>query len=180
VRDALLDAIKALKQPQDVTRKIREAAVFIGDVTPVSKIPKRKGVKDSRGKRNMNPNVAIERGYAQHARTSIVERVLTPYNWGALRITFPSPTEVVAGTNVCFVETNEKERGEHGSEQRADADTAAWTKHISANARRARAGRTSEGRKLRLGERLRKTNHPFEIFHCRYGTGGHRNRASRS
>jgi len=98
VRDALLDAIKILKQPEEVEeptraenresmhldqdrqnvtgspaladtikRKIRESRVFIGDVTPVSKIPKRKGAKDSREKRNMNPNVAIELGYAQHA-----------------------------------------------------------------------------------------------------------------
>jgi len=98
VRDALIDAIKILKQPEDVEeptkaenrenmhldqdrqdvtgsppladtikRKIRESRVFIGDVTPVSKIPKRKGEKDSREKRNMNPNVAIELGYAQHA-----------------------------------------------------------------------------------------------------------------
>jgi|SRR5262249_1144877 len=79
VRDALLEAIKILKQPEDVEeptraenretmhldqdrqnvtgspaladtikRKIRESAVFIGDVTPVSKIPKRTGVKESR------------------------------------------------------------------------------------------------------------------------------------
>jgi hypothetical protein len=98
VCDALIDAIKILKQPEDVEeptkaenresmhldqdrqdvtgsppladtikRKIRESRVFIGDVTPVSKIPKRKGEKDSREKRNMNPNVAIELGYAQHA-----------------------------------------------------------------------------------------------------------------
>ena len=98
VRDALLEAIRVLKQPEDVEeptkaenresihldqdrqnitgspaladtikRKIREFAVFVGDVTPVSKIPKRMGVKDSREKRNMNPNVAIELGYAQHA-----------------------------------------------------------------------------------------------------------------
>jgi hypothetical protein len=109
VRDALLDAIKALKQPEEVEeptkaatresmhldqdrqnvtgspaladtikRKIRESAVFIGDVTPVSKIPKRKGVTDSREKRNMNPNVAIELGYAQHALTD--ERVLMVLN----------------------------------------------------------------------------------------------------
>lgn len=55
---ALADTIK---------RKIRESAVFIGDVTPVSRIPKQKNVENSREKRNMNPNVAIELGYAQHA-----------------------------------------------------------------------------------------------------------------
>jgi hypothetical protein len=47
-----------------IKRKIRGSRVFIGDVTPVSKIPKRKGVKDSREKRNMNPNAAIELGYS--------------------------------------------------------------------------------------------------------------------
>jgi hypothetical protein len=109
VRDALLDAIKILKQPEEVEeptkaenresmhldqdrqnvtgspaladtikRKIREATVFIGDVTPVSKIPKRKGAKDTREKRNMNPNVAIELGYAQHALGD--ERVLMVLN----------------------------------------------------------------------------------------------------
>ena len=98
VRDALLDAINVLRQPEEVEeptqaesresmhldqdrqnvtgspaladtikRKIRESAVFIGDVTPVSKVPRRKGVRESREKRNMNPNVAIELGYAQHA-----------------------------------------------------------------------------------------------------------------
>jgi hypothetical protein len=66
---ALADTIK---------RKIREATVFIGDVTPVSKIPKRKGAKDTREKRNMNPNVAIELGYAQHALGD--ERVLMVLN----------------------------------------------------------------------------------------------------
>ena len=109
VRDALLEAIKVLKQPEEVEeptkadnresmhldqdrqsvtgspaladtikRKIRESAVFIGDVTPVSKIPKREGVKDAREKRNMNPNVAIELGYAQHALGD--ERVLMVLN----------------------------------------------------------------------------------------------------
>ena len=56
-----------------IKRKNRASRVFIGDVTPVSKIPKRKGAKDSREKRNMNPNVAIELGYAQHA---LVQRFL--------------------------------------------------------------------------------------------------------
>jgi hypothetical protein len=109
VRDALKDAIKILKQPEDVEEptkaenresmhldhdrqnvtgspaladtikhKIRRSRVFIGDVTPVSKIPKRKGVKNSREKRNMNPNVAIELGYAQHALGD--ERVLMVLN----------------------------------------------------------------------------------------------------
>lgn len=109
VRDALLDAIRVLKQPEEVEeptkaenresmhldqdrqnvtgspaladtikRKIRESAVFIGDVTPVSKIPRQIGIKDSREKRNMNPNVAIELGYAQHALGD--ERVLMVLN----------------------------------------------------------------------------------------------------
>jgi hypothetical protein len=99
VRDALIEAIKHLKQPEDIEeptqaenresihldsdrqgvtgspgladtikRKIEASTVFVADVTPVSKIPKRKGVKGSREKRNMNnPNVAIELGYALHA-----------------------------------------------------------------------------------------------------------------
>jgi hypothetical protein len=109
VRDALLAAIKILKQPEEVEepttaenresmhldqdrqnvtgnpaladtikRKIRDSAVFVGDVTPVSRIPKRKGIKNSREKRNMNPNVAIELGYAQHAVGD--ERVLMVLN----------------------------------------------------------------------------------------------------
>jgi hypothetical protein len=106
VRDALLDAIGILKQPEEVEeptraenresmhldqdrqnvtgspalvdtikRKIRESRVFIGDVTPVSKIPKREGATE---KRNMNPNVAIELGYAQHALAD--EQVLMVLN----------------------------------------------------------------------------------------------------
>jgi hypothetical protein len=98
VRDALLDAFKVFKQPEEVEeltqaenretmhldqdrqsvtgspglaerikRKTRESAVFIGDITPVSKMPKRKDVKASREKRNINPKVAIELGYAQRA-----------------------------------------------------------------------------------------------------------------
>jgi hypothetical protein len=109
VRDALLDAIKTLKQPEEVEeptkaqnrenmhldhdrqnvtgspaladtirRKIRASAVFIGDVTPVSKIPEPKDSGNSREKRNMNPNVAIELGYAQHALGD--ERVLMVLN----------------------------------------------------------------------------------------------------
>lgn len=109
VRDALLEAIATLKQPdeieeptqaenresmhldqdrQDVTgspplvdtikQKIRDTAVFLGDVTPVSTIPKRRGVAGSKQKRNMNPNVAIELGYAQHAIGD--ERILLVLN----------------------------------------------------------------------------------------------------
>jgi hypothetical protein len=61
-----------------IKQKIRDTAVFLGDVTPVSTIPKRKGVKGSKQKRNMNPNVAIELGYAQHAIGD--ERVLLVLN----------------------------------------------------------------------------------------------------
>jgi hypothetical protein len=109
VRDALMEAIATLKQPdeieeptqaenresmhldqdrQDVTgspplvntikQKIRNTAVFLGDVTPVSTIPKRKSVAGSKQKRNMNPNVAIELGYAQHAICD--ERILLVLN----------------------------------------------------------------------------------------------------
>ncbi len=61
-----------------IKKKIEAAAVFIADITPVSKVPMRKGVKDSREKRNMNPNVAIELGYALHALKE--ERVLLVLN----------------------------------------------------------------------------------------------------
>ena len=95
VRDALLAAIKQLRQPEDVEepttaahreameltsdrqgvtgspplaatikRKIGECEVFVADITPVSKVPRRKGVKE---KRNMNINVGIELGYAIRA-----------------------------------------------------------------------------------------------------------------
>jgi hypothetical protein len=50
-----------------IKRKIEAAAVFHADITPVSRIPRRRDVKGSREKRNMNPNVAIELGYALHA-----------------------------------------------------------------------------------------------------------------
>jgi hypothetical protein len=65
----LVDAIRS---------KIEAAAVFVGDITPVSRIPRRRDVEDSREKRNMNPNVAIELGYALHARGE--ERVLLVLN----------------------------------------------------------------------------------------------------
>jgi hypothetical protein len=95
VRDALLEAIKQLKQPEDVEepttaahreamhldsdrqgvtgspplaatikKKIKASTVFVGDVTPVSSVPKREGAKE---KRSMNVNVAIELGYAMDA-----------------------------------------------------------------------------------------------------------------
>ena len=95
VRDALLGAIKQLRQPEDVEepttaahreameltsdrqgvtgspplaatikRKIGECEVFVADITPVAKVPRRKGVKE---KRNMNINVGIELGYAMRA-----------------------------------------------------------------------------------------------------------------
>jgi hypothetical protein len=106
VRDALLAAIKQLRQPEDVEepttaahrealeltsdrqgvtgspplaatikRKIGECEVFVADITPVSKVPRRKGVKE---KRNMNINVGIELGYAIHARGE--EQVLLVLN----------------------------------------------------------------------------------------------------
>lgn len=92
VRDALIEAIKQLKVPQEIEepteaanreaihadfdrqgvtgspplaatikKKIRESAVFLGDITPVSIVPAHKGARE---KRNMNVNVAIELGYA--------------------------------------------------------------------------------------------------------------------
>ena len=47
-----------------IKRKIDESEVFIADITPVSKVPGRRGVKQ---KRNMNINVGIELGYAIRA-----------------------------------------------------------------------------------------------------------------
>lgn len=106
VRDALLGAIKQLKQPEDVEepttaahreameltsdrqgvtgspplaatikKKIGECKVFVADITPVSKIPRRKGVRE---KRNMNINVGIELGYAIRAHGE--EQVLLVLN----------------------------------------------------------------------------------------------------
>jgi hypothetical protein len=106
VRDALLAAIKQLRQPEDVEeptaaahresmeltsdrqgvtgspplaatikRKIGECEVFIADITPVSKVSRRRGIKE---KRNMNVNVAIELGYAIRAHGE--EQVLLVLN----------------------------------------------------------------------------------------------------
>lgn len=47
-----------------IKQKIDECEVFVADITPVSKVPRRKGVKE---KRNMNVNVGIELGYAIRA-----------------------------------------------------------------------------------------------------------------
>jgi hypothetical protein len=49
--------------------KIVNSAVFIADVTPVSVIPRQteSSSENKSEKRNMNPNVAIELGYAMHA-----------------------------------------------------------------------------------------------------------------
>jgi hypothetical protein len=50
--------------------KIEASSVFVADVTPVSVIPARKeGRAELPEKRNMNPNVAIELGYALKALT---------------------------------------------------------------------------------------------------------------
>jgi hypothetical protein len=106
VRDALLAAIKQLRQPEDVEepttaahreameltsdrqgvtgspplaatikRKIGECEIFVADITPVSKVPRRKGVTE---KRNMNINVGIELGYAIRAHGE--EQVLLVLN----------------------------------------------------------------------------------------------------
>lgn len=61
-----------------IKKKIEASTVFVADITPVSRIPKRRGVEGSRVKRNMNPNVAIELGYALHALGE--ERVLLVLN----------------------------------------------------------------------------------------------------
>lgn len=47
-----------------IKRKIDECEVFVADITPVSKVPRRRGVKE---KRSMNVNVGIELGYAIRA-----------------------------------------------------------------------------------------------------------------
>jgi hypothetical protein len=97
VRAALDEAVEELKQPDDVEepttaetretmhvdqdregvqgspalfetikKKIEASTVVIADITPVSTIAAKDGIKE---KRNMNPNVALELGYALHART---------------------------------------------------------------------------------------------------------------
>src|SRR6266567_5385993 len=72
-----------------IKKKIEVSMVFIADITPVSKIAKRKDVKGSREKRNMNPNVAIELGYALHAlNESGVLLVLNEYYGGREFIPF--------------------------------------------------------------------------------------------
>ena len=53
-----------------ILEKIEQSAVFVADVTPVSTIPARKAKGNTiPEKRNMNPNVAIELGYALRALT---------------------------------------------------------------------------------------------------------------
>src|SRR5258708_15824640 len=52
-----------------IMEKIDKSAVFVADVTPVATIPKRADDETSREKRNMNPNVAIELGYALRSLT---------------------------------------------------------------------------------------------------------------
>ena len=48
-----------------ILQKIDASVVFVADITPVSVIPSRKvGDDEIKEKRNMNPNVAIELGYA--------------------------------------------------------------------------------------------------------------------
>ncbi len=51
---------------QEIFAKIDDAAVVVADVTPVSTIPARGD--EQKEKRNMNPNVAIELGYALKTR----------------------------------------------------------------------------------------------------------------
>jgi hypothetical protein len=58
-----------------IKRKIAECEVFVADITPVSKVPRRRGVRE---KRNMNINVGIELGYA--IRTHGEEQVLLVLN----------------------------------------------------------------------------------------------------
>ena len=103
IRQALADAISALKQPEDVEEpserenkdalhldhdrkgvsgspdlarlilgKIEASTVFVADVTPVSTIPAHTfGGEEVPEKRNMNPNVAIELGYALRALSDL-------------------------------------------------------------------------------------------------------------
>jgi hypothetical protein len=64
----------------EILKKIDAAAVFVGDVTPVGKGPayKTDDGKESDGKPLMNPNVAIELGYA--LKTLTTENVLMVMN----------------------------------------------------------------------------------------------------
>jgi len=95
IRDALKEAINALKEPSDIDepqereiknslhldqdrqgilgspdlaatifKKIRETTVFIADVTPVAETPEKEVEGEKVKKKTMNPNVAIELGYA--------------------------------------------------------------------------------------------------------------------
>lgn len=106
VRAALLEAIAELKGAEDIDEpttaenresmhldqdrqgvrgspdlanlifsKILKAAVFVADVTPVATIPAQ---NERPEKRNMNPNVAIELGFALHALTD--DRLLMVLN----------------------------------------------------------------------------------------------------
>jgi hypothetical protein len=52
-----------------IKKKIGECEVFVADITPVSKVPRRRGVKE---KRNMNINVGIELGFAIRVEFGVV------------------------------------------------------------------------------------------------------------
>ncbi len=95
VREALEAAVKRLNTPENIEEaerevevdhdrknvtgspdlaalifnKIEHAAVVVADVTPVAMIPRKPTKEDKRTEKGiMNPNVAIELGYALHAR----------------------------------------------------------------------------------------------------------------
>lgn len=74
---------------ETIQQKIRESTVFIADITPVSTIPKKDDSEKSTEKRCMNPNVAMELGYAWCALTATkLIMVLNEYYGGRKFIPF--------------------------------------------------------------------------------------------
>lgn len=69
---------------ETIFKKIDASAVFVGDVTPVSTIPASGEGDDGRPeKRNMNPNVAIELGYALRALSELKVLMVLNEHYGA-------------------------------------------------------------------------------------------------
>lgn len=67
-----------------ILEKIKASDVFVADVTPVSRIPAKRGSEDEQKpeKRNMNPNVAIELGYALSTVTSEAVLMILNLHYG--------------------------------------------------------------------------------------------------
>jgi hypothetical protein len=116
VRDALIAAVKQLKQPEDIEdpverenkaslsvdydrkdvpgspdlaklifEKITRSRVFVADVTPVSRLPGIGEDGQPSEKRNVNPNVAIELGFALHVLTDANVLMVLNTNYGDRR-----------------------------------------------------------------------------------------------